>query len=157
MCPLPGNVPDWLGLHWGGNTQLYWRQPCQLLQDENGTEHLTLTLCCCVRCFSHACDPCNKCSISSSIYSSWVDTFDFMWFSVIFCRYLTLSERYDNFSKQLTRLIINQRWSYCSFSLFCSFLFLVWICQVLLYEACSKSSRNWLLPDHFLRTMLLCL
>lgn len=60
-----------------------------------------------------------------------------MWFSVIFCRYLTLSERYDNFSKQLTRLIINQRWSYCSFLLFCSFL--VWICQVLLYEVCCQT------------------
>lgn len=80
MCPLPGNVPDWLGLHWGGNTQLHWRQPCQLLQDENGTEHVTLTLCCCVRCFSHACD--------SSIYSSWVDTFDFY---VIFCHFLQIS------------------------------------------------------------------
>lgn len=91
MCPLPGNVPDWLGLHWGGNTQLHWRQPCQLLQDENGTEHLTLTLCCCVRCFSHACDPCNKCSISSSIYSFWdlvVDTFDFY---VIFYNFLQIS------------------------------------------------------------------
>lgn len=36
LCPLPGDVPHWPGLHRRGYAQLHGGRPGQLLQDENG-------------------------------------------------------------------------------------------------------------------------
>lgn len=75
MCPLPGDVLDGLGLYWGRNTKLHWRQSGQLLQDENGKTCLKLKLVDFSGCWFNnkiTVDNCTVVELENGSWTNWI-------------------------------------------------------------------------------------